>query len=227
MSDSSETFGSGILRGLKRVLFQPDPSGETPVVNEPRPQAPPGPALAGSSNAMVAVDEGSFRDMKLRVYQLLENMNKPGVDFFEVWNAAIEMGGPNTANIRSAFTSLRFADKSLTKAKLLETGASYIAGLQQVIDSESQKRSEEKVSLEQERQRVGDSLDTEIVALEQQIETLQATLLRKKTERQSLDQNYAPRLAGIEDKINLGRTSVRSVLDEMQQVLDIINKDLN
>jgi hypothetical protein len=176
---------------------------------------------------MVAVDEGSFRDMKLRVYQLLENMNKPGVDFFEVWNAAIEMGGPNTANIRSAFTSLRFADKSLTKAKLLETGASYIAGLQQVIDSESQKRSEEKVSLEQERQRVGDSLDTEIVALEQQIETLQATLLRKKTERQSLDQNYAPRLAGIEDKINLGRTSVRSVLDEMQQVLDIINKDLN
>jgi hypothetical protein len=40
-------------------------------------------------------------------------MNKPGVDFFEVWNAAVEMGGANANNLKSAFTSLVLQIKHL------------------------------------------------------------------------------------------------------------------
>ena len=165
--------------------------------------------------------------MKLRVYQLLENMNKPGVDFFEVWNAAVEMGGANISNIKSAYTSLKFADKSLSKAKLLESGASYMSGLKSVIETESHKRLEEKSRLEKEKEQVKSGLVAEISSLEQQIASLQERLAAKKTERETIEEKYEPKITEIDAKITAGRQSVSIVMNEMQQVLDIINKELN
>ncbi len=83
MSENSEGFGSGILRGLKKVLFTSGTEKEQVV---PAPTTVP---LKSPGNEPISpVDAGQFagdpggKDMKLRVYQLLENMNKPGVDFF-------------------------------------------------------------------------------------------------------------------------------------------------
>ena len=228
MTDNNDGFGNGILRGLKKVLFTSSPDDDPVVpppanmpVNQTRPETMmPKPAETFSETSV-------NKDVKLRIYQLLENMNKPGVDFFEVWNAAVEMGGPTSSYIKSAYTSLKFADKSLTKTKLLETGAAYIAGLKSVIESESQKRLEEKARLDKEREQVKTSLSAEINALEQQIASMQARLTEKKSERDTVNEKYDPKIAEIDTKINSGRQSVNSVLNEMQQVLDIINKELN
>lgn len=192
-------------------------------ISNPR-QSPDPAKLHATENLPVGPE---LNDVKLRVYQLLENMNKPGVDFFEVWNAAVEMGGPNSANIKSAFTSLKFADKSLTKAKLQETASAYMTGLKAVIETESQKRLEEKNRLDKEREQVKSSLVAEISALEQQIAVLQERLAIKKTELDTINDKYDPKISEIDKKINTGKQSVNSVLTEMQQVLDIINKDLN
>ncbi len=229
MSDANDDFGSGILKGLKKVLFHSDASSEknTPVtqVAMPAPQSEPslskveGPAHQGEV-------EGT-RDMKLKVYQLLENLNKPGIDFFEVWNAAVEMGGANSTNIKSAFTSLKYADKSLSKSRLLESGAAYISGLSSVIETESKKRLEEKNRLDREMEEVKTSLDNEINSIEQQISSLQQKLSEKRSERENIHAKYQPRIIDIDNKITSGRQSVNSVLSEMQQVLDIIKKDLN
>jgi len=161
------------------------------------------------------------------VYQLLENLNKPGIDFFEVWNAAVEMGGANSTNIKSAFTSLKYADKSLDKTRLLESGEAYVNGLNSVIESEAKKRMEEKSRLDKEMENMKASLDSEIVSLEQQISSLQQRLTEKKSERANIHAKYDPKIAEIDNKINAGRQSVNSVLSEMQQVIEIIKKDLN
>jgi hypothetical protein len=228
MIDNNDRFGSDILKGLKRVLFTSAdedektimPAAEIPVSRQnPEPIKPQAPESFSG--------ESEIKDVKLRVYQLLENMNKPGVDFFEVWNAAVEMGGPNSANIKSAFTSLKFADKSLTKAKLQETAAAYMSGLKTVIETESHKRLEEKARLDKEKEQVKSSLVAEINTIEQQIAGLQEKLLAKKSERDTINDKYDPKIAEIDKKINIGKQSVNSVLTEMQQVLDIINKELN
>jgi hypothetical protein len=228
MSENTEGFGSGILRGLKNVLFTSGKEDEQAV---PAPTAVP---LTSPLNEPVSTveneqftGEAGIRDIKLRVYQLLENMNKPGVDFFEVWNAAVEMGGANISNIKSAYTSLKFADKSLSKPKLLETGAAYMSGLKSVIETESHKRLEEKARLEKEKEQVRSGLVSEISSLEQQIAGLQERLAAKKTERETIEEKYEPKIKEIDFKINAGRQSVSIVMNEMQQVLDIINKELN
>ncbi len=228
MSDNNDRFGSDILKGLKRVLFTSSMEDDKAVSSTAETLAPhqnPEPAKPQVTESYLS--EPDMKDVKLRVYQLLENMNKPGVDFFEVWNAAVEMGGPNSTNIKSAFTSLKFADKSLTKAKLQETAAAYMSGLKTVIETESQKRLEEKARLDKEREQVKSSLIAEINAIEQQIAVLQEKLVAKKSERDTIQQKYDPKIAEIDQKINTGKKSVNSVLTEMQQVLDIINKELN
>lgn len=228
MSDNSEGFGSGILRGLKKVLFTSGTEDEQTV-----PSTDAVPVKSPVNEPIRPVDAEQFagdpggRDMKLRVYQLLENMNKPGVDFFEVWNAAVEMGGANISNIKSAYTSLKFADKSLSKTKLLETGAAYMSGLKSVIETESHKRLEEKARLEKEKEQVRSGLVAEISSLEQQIAGLQERLAAKKAERETIEEKYEPKIKEIDFKINAGRQSVSIVMNEMQQVLDIINKELN
>jgi hypothetical protein len=228
MSEKNDRFGTDILKGLKRVLFTSsaeDDNTVPPAAEIPVPRQNPEPVRHQATDSFSS--EPDLKDVKLRVYQLLENMNKPGVDFFEVWNAAVEMGGATSANIKSAFTSLRFADKSLTKAKLQETAAAYMSGLKTVIETESQKRLEEKSRLDKEREQVKSSLVAEITAIEQQLAVLQERLAAKKSERDTIQDKYDPKIAEIDKKINTGKQSVNSVLTEMQHVLDIINKELN
>jgi hypothetical protein len=222
MGEQNQSIGDGILKGLKNLLFQ----SEKETVNKSIPDA---------KNEVVMVHHeespgkptGASKEMKLRIYQLLESMNNPGVDFFEVWNAATEMGGANTANIKAAFTSLKFADKSLNKEKLLASGRGYINGLKSVLEKESAKRLEEKKFLEQQKEQVRTSLATEITQLEQQIVSLQQQLEARKSDRSGLEEKYEPQIREIEEKIEMGQGSVNGVLNEMQQVLDLINKEIN
>jgi hypothetical protein len=250
MSDQNEGFGSGILKGLKRVLFTDSESASNPESGMRNSQS----AASGTGNAQSTNPEPGMRNpqsaatgagsqhtphlelgmrnpqsesMKLKVYQLLESLNKPGVDFFEVWNAAVEMGGANAANLRAAFTSLKFADKSLSKERLLDTGNGYIASLQQVIRTEAQKRADEKAKLNQEKEQVRSSLSTEIRQIEEQIIALQQKLQAKQVERDQVDAKYDPRIQDIDQKIQSGQVSVNEVLAEMQEVMKIIQRDIN
>jgi chorismate synthase len=224
MSDQKSGFGGGILKGLKNLLFKEDPASEL---------APAQPAETAKAIEMpvnipqMIQPAADNRDMKLKVYQLLESMNRPGCDFFEVWNAAGEMGGVNTTNIKAAYTSLRFADSTLNKAKLTETGIYYRDGLKKVFQDETQKREDEKSKLYREEEQAKASLDNEIASLENQVASLKQQLENKKNERSTIGEKYRPVISEIDTKIALGRDTVNNVLGEIQQVLDIIQKDIN
>jgi hypothetical protein len=241
MGESFQGFGEGILKGLKRVLFTASPEESTKTTypadptsvsanktSIPNPKAADNPvALTPFPMAPSPENVNDAKEMKLKVYQLLEQMNKSGVDFFEVWNAAVEMGGANANNLKSAFTSLRFADKSLNKARLIESGNVYVHELQTIFENESKKRKDEKAKIAAEREQVRTGLTSEIENLELQITDLQKKMDIQKQKLLSLDENYNPRLKAIEQKINNGSEAVKSVLAEMQQVIEIINKEIN
>ncbi len=241
MGESNQGFGNGILKGLKRVLFTAPPDESSTTTYPADPSATPAnkPSLPTHKVAETSVISATFplapppegdsdvKDMKLKVYQLLEQMNKPGVDFFEVWNAAVEMGGANGSNLKSAFTSLRFADKSLNKLRLIESGNGYMNELQSVFDTESKKRKDEKAKIAAEKEQVRAGLTSEIKNLTLQITELQKKMDIQKQKLSSIDENYNPRLQAIEQKINNGSEAVNSVLAEMQQVIQLINKEIN
>ncbi len=173
------------------------------------------------------VGSNNVKEMKLRIYQLLESINKPGCDFFEVWNASVEMGGANPNNIKAAYTSLKYADKTLTKDKLLETGDFYISSLTKVLDAEIIKRKEEKDKLFSQKEEEKTLLTKEIGELEQQLISIQKKLAEKKSQSEGINQKYQPKIEAIESKISNGHESVNSVIGEMRQVVSIIQKEIN
>jgi hypothetical protein len=228
MSNQIKGFGNGILDGLKKVLFSDQiESPEKPerLQESQKQSTQPFSQIDFSPSSPSAPED--IRDMKLRVYQLLENMNKPGVDFFEVWNAAVEMGGVNSSHIKSAYTSLRFADKSLDKSRLLGTGKSYIDGLNSVFETELLKRKAEKESYLQKKAQTKSNLEADIQHLNVQISQLQQQLIDKKAELQQIDTREDPQMAAIDQKITHGKQAVDLVLAEMNQVMNIIEKDIN
>ncbi len=230
MQENKPGIGEGILRGLKKIIFN---SGETgpgqpvPVADTKTNVSPATTSFEQPRQVQPQTSQAVGTDMKLKVYQLLEKMNKPGCDFFEVWNASAEMGGVNAANIKAAYTSLRFADPSLNKSKLEETGNFYMTELRKILDSETAKRLEEKTRLEKEKEQQKANLSAEVNKLEQEIAVLKEKLEKRKTERQHIDENYEPQLISIEDKIREGGLSVNAVLEEMQQVKQIIQQVIN
>ena len=225
MSDNKDGIGQGILKGLKKILFthtpgEPETPAAPPVVAAP---------IIADTKAGTAIEAsgGNSADMKLRIYQLLESFNKPGCDFFEVWNASIEMGGANSNNIKAAFTSLKYVDKTLTKNKLLETGEYYISNLVKVLEAETVKRQEEKDKLLVQKEQQKSNLVAEITSMEQQLVALQNKLAERKKENESINEKYQPLISEIDHKIINGQQAVNSVVNEMQQVVTIIQKEIN
>ena len=220
MGDTKENTG-GLLKGLKRLIFSD--------VEETIAPAPPQKPASQITPSQVHVPASNSVDpeAKLKVYQVLEGMNRPGCDFFEVWNASVEMGGANVTNLKSAYTSLKFADATLSKAKLEETGNYYIAELSKVLSLESQKRKAEIDSLEIKKSNSKASLSQEIEALEIQIKNLQDKLDKKKLELENIQSNYDPQIEAIRQRIVQGESSVNDVISEMRAVLDIISKEIN
>ena len=231
MAENNDDGKGGILRGLKRILFTSEP-GDAPVP-EAAPESKPAPAIIPSDKPVFSPeptgdDKGeNLKEMKLRIYQVLESLNKPGCDFFEVWNASVEMGGANSNNIKAAYTSLKYADKTLTKDKLLDTGAYYISSLSKILDSETVKRQQEKDKLLSQKEEEKTSLTKEINELEQQLLAIQKKLADKKTQREGINQKYQPQVESIEQKITAGNQSVNGVINEMQEVISIIQKEIN
>ena len=225
MSNNKDGIGDGILKGLKKILFTSSPEEPQQPIAAPEPAAP----IIADTKIGTPVNDagGNLKDMKLRIYQLLESINKPGCDFFEVWNASIEMGGANSNNIKAAYTSLKYVDKSLNKNKLLETGEFYISSLVKVLDAEAAKRKEEKDKLLAQKEQQRTNLASEILDLERQIVALQNKLAEKKKDSDSINEKYEPLISAIDHKITNGQQAVDSVVNEMQQVVSIIQKEIN
>lgn len=227
MDNNKDGFGEGILKGLKKILFTNADPDETQQI--PANKIPAVPAITTHETSFAGTDTSgsNVKEMKLRIYELLESINKPGLDFFEVWNASIEMGGANAGNIKGAYTSLKYVDKALTKQKLLETGDFYISSLSRILETETVKRQEEKDKLLVQKEKEKTSLTGEINDLEQQIIALQKKLADKKMQSDGINQKYQPLISEIDHKISNGHQSVNSVLNEMQQVVALIQKEIN
>lgn len=227
MSNNKEGIREGILKGLKKILFTSSGAEELQI-EAPETSTVSSPVSTAETNDSNPMPAGNnVKEMKLRTYQLLESINKPGVDFFEVWNAAIEMGGANSGNIKAAYTSLKYADKTLSKEKLQETGDFYISSLKKILETETVKRQDEKNKLLAQKEQEKASLTKEIIELEQQLIATQKKLADKKTQNDGINQKYQAPVEAIEQKITNGRDAVNNVLNEMQAVVTIIQKEIN
>lgn len=221
-SERESRFG-GIIGGLRRLIFTDEPPEEiakpipapTPAAKvEPQPVIP-------ISVVPVSVDKSiDEKELVKKIYQLFESINKPGVDFFELWNAVEAMGGPTPANIQNAFTTLRVL--GLTKDNLLLSGRDYIREIDDKINQDIASKQQEKNQLVQQLQHEKSSLQSKSADLEQKIALLQKELQDVKSQLAQVDSKYAQPIAVINDKINVGNSALRIVTHEINLVINTI-----
>lgn len=161
---------------------------------------------------------------RAKAYQLLESMNQPGVDFLEVWNATSENGGP--AGLRAAFNALKFADKTLTREKVITTGRFYIDGLQKALQSDLERKAAQQRDLQEEKNRQREALGQEVASLEKQIADLQSRLLQKREALADMDSRYEPRLRELQQKMDSGKRTIEGMLRQMQALLQAAEREL-
>lgn len=231
MSEEPLNNPFGILRSLKKLIFV---DSNEPAAQELKPAAEtksaesvttaPQSGLTQNTTGLPAAD---LKQMKVKVLEILEQMNEPGIDFFEVWNAAAEMGSVDASSIKAAFTSLKYVDKSLDKAKLLSSGEHYSTALKQVIDKETAQKQQQRQSLEQNLVSEKASLTEEIQGIEKNIAELQEKLSSKQKDLKEINGKYSPQLQDIDHKIAIGNTAVTEVISDIKNALGIIEKNIN
>lgn len=231
MADNTQS--GGLFGGLKKLLFKDDFVPQQPEHNVPPPlpvtpqqQAPPPLPTASFTQESKMTTGTSDEQMRAKAYQLLESINQPGVDFLEVWNAAEENGGANAQSIKSAFNTLKYADKTLSKEKLMSTGVYYSNELQKALDADIAKKTAERQQLDSQKQQQRQALSGSVQSIEQQIADLQQSLTDKKKQLAELDASYEPKIADLELKMSTGRTTITAMIQQMRQMLSIVEKEL-
>lgn len=230
-AENDKRFG-GILGGLKRLIFNDAPGnvtvrpGEvTKPVAQQQEEAPskttPDPAPAAS---FTAPDTGSSnideQELIQKIYQLFESINKPGVDFFELWNAAEKMGGPTPVNIQNAFTTLSIL--GLSKEMALKTGREYLQEIDQKIKADVQSKQQEKDHLVLQLQQEKASLQSKESELEKQILNLQKALQDTKAQLNQVDSKYTKPIFILDDKMRVGLSALTIVNKEISSVLNTV-----
>ncbi|NIG53861.1 hypothetical protein [Chitinophaga sp. Cy-1792] len=236
MNEEKEKNSFGILKSLKKLIFE-----DEPVASDPAPTATPGPvpvpvAPEVKTSAafpqtppplpITATPATDVKQMKVKVLEMLEKLNEPGVDFFEVWNAAAEMGAVDANTLKAAYTSLKYADKTLSKEKLTTTGKRYADELQETISRETVQKQQQKQSVEQQQIKEKESLTTEIQELERKLNELRQQLDNKQKDLREINSKYEPQLRDIDNKIVIGNTAVAEVVADIRKALDLIESNI-
>ncbi|SDC85824.1 hypothetical protein [Niabella drilacis] len=226
---------SGILRNIKRLIFE-DEGTSHEEFREPAPVPPVLPAQKPEPVSVPvytkpvdtgAVPGGDLKEMKGRVLELLEKLNEEGIDFFEVWNAAADMGTIDAVSIKAAFTSLRYVDKSLTRDRLLSSARKYAAKIQEVIDQDVAQKQGLKQTVQSNLVNEKQQFEKEMNELETKIRDLQNQLSSKQQSYKELDSKYEDQLKDIDQKISVGRVAVNEVVSDIQKAIAIIEQNIN
>lgn len=243
MSNDENKKSSGILSSLKKLIFEDDQTSSTPPSPAPVPSAPtkeklstptytsPQPPVATGKTPPpipITANDGStdLKEMKLKVYAILEKLNEQGVDFFEVWNAAAAMGKVEENTLKAAYTSLKFVDSSLSKEKLVATGTNYANKLKETIAKESEQKQNEKRRTEQDRTMEIANLNSEIKTITENINKLQDDLQKRQIALGQINEKYEPKIKEIEQKIAIGNVAVGEVITEINSALHMINQSI-
>lgn len=236
MGEETAKNSFGILNSLKKLIFEDSAEttdnmqdkGQNPVqTNAKAPEPVTNQPQVNLKENVTVIGVTDVKQMKVKVLGMLERMNEPGLDFFEVWNAAAEMGSIDATTIKAAFTSLKYVEKDLNKQKLLTTGRNYATELKKVIDQESSQKQQQKQTIENNLVDEKDSLVNEIKSIEQNIADLKAKLQAKEQDLKSINAKYDPQLKDIDQKIALGNAAVNEVIADIEKALNIIETNIN
>ena len=223
-NDDQPKGTGGFFGGLKKLVFNEEALAAMENKNPTTttvPQQNTTSVQPGINNMMPNVQ--ADRSIEDKLMAMLQQINQPGCDFFEVMNAVGNMpGGVTPQNIQSAVIALQVADSTLNKSKILSTGEGYISALTEAMEQDAQKKANEKIGLQNQKSHESSSLQGEIDNLDDQIKQLQAQLELKRNQLTNINSKYDPQIVGIDTRVQQGNMALQTIVQKMQSVLQIV-----
>jgi hypothetical protein len=236
MADEEKGKFSGLFGSLKKMVFTDDyleskepeiivPTSKPVVPNFNTTFNPTTTSVPSNNTAGVVTTNMASDEMIAKIYDLFESINKPGVDFFELWNAAEAMGGPTTVNLQNAFTSFKIL--GLDKPAVISSGENYVAELQSKLGADIQRKTTDKNDLIAKLQNEKSNLQNNKQNLEAQVQALNTQLADTTNKLNQIDASYQTELQIIDKKIVMGKNALNTVVNQINNVLQIIKTSVN
>jgi hypothetical protein len=235
MADTETGKFGGLLGSLKKMVFTEDylesnttaeaPKVEAPMPSISKPIIPQNTIVANAGGTGIATTNMASDEMIAKIYDLFESINKPGVDFFELWNAAEAMGGPTAINLQNAFTSFKVL--GLDKNTLINSGENYVAELQSKLGDDIMRKSSDKDVMVAKLQNEKAQLQAAKNDLENQIKVLNTQLVETTNKLNQIDAGYQDELLAIDKKIQMGKNALNTVVSQITTVIQTIKTSVN
>lgn len=234
--EDSKNKGKDISGFLNRILFSEEKSDfekDTEAENNKNeskkkqfmPSSQPDSAKTASVGSVSNTIDNELVD---KIYAFLKSIDKPGVDFLELWNVTNAMdGGINETNIKTAYTTLKIVSQNALTLKHIEsTGLYYKQEIETLIKKDVSKKEEEKTRLNQEVELKKGECENKIKSLKQQIESLTMQLDSTEKQLNLLSLQYEPQIKLIDKKISNGIKASNAVVNEIESLINLVKNTI-
>jgi hypothetical protein len=226
--EEKESKFSGIFSSLKKIIFTEEfiSADQNAAMDEPKEGAQNIQNVVNTKSINAATTSNvSNAKMVEKMYALFESINKPGVDFFELWNAAEAMGGANAINLQNAFTTFKVV--GLTKEAAIASGQNYVAELQQKLNEDIAKKQEQKQIILNNTTSSKTNLQQQKNQLEIQLQSITTQLAEVNNKLLVLESNHQPQIVEIDTKIVEGKNALQTVVGEINTVIEVLKNSVN
>lgn len=163
-----------------------------------------------------------------KIYNYLDSINSPEIDFIEVWDAMDEMGGVNETNLKATFAVMKVASKGkLTKELIINTGNEYLSKITDQINIDLNSKNSEISNFEAKKKDEASFLVNKKKEIEENIQKLQGELTQTNGFIKDLEFKYEPKIKEVQMKIAAGQTAISKITDEMNHIITLVNKTLS
>lgn len=154
------------------------------------------------------------------------SLNKPGVEFYEFFEAIVEAGMNDPAAYKMALKILSKNEKTMTKDSLIGQSQYYIDELTKVHAGYKTDGIKMKNELMGNKESEGNKLKIDIKTIQDQIESMKNQLTGKQAQLSQIDAKYQPKIGDLDCKMMANDEAKNRILGTINNVVNGIRTNL-
>jgi ribonuclease HI len=154
-------------------------------------------------------------------------LNQPGYDFFEYYQAVVQAGADNPQIYQMALTMAKAMDNNVSKQSLLTQSDYYINEINKVYNGYVSSGNTKKQDLITQKDNENKALTSELKSLQDQLNNINLQIQNKQSQLSEINNKYQPLLDNINFKLQANDVAKDKILTSLNKVKTGINNNLN
>lgn len=168
-----------------------------------------------------------YIDKFLNAYEnAFNDMNQPGYDFFEFFQAVINGDVNNTQTFTMAFAMGKGMDKSISKEKLLTQSEYYTTELNNLYNKNCTDGTQKKQDIITQKATENQNLVSDLDSLKLQLEGIQVQIKDRESKLSQIENKYQPKIVDWDNKLMANDFAKNKIISSIEAVKQGINKNI-